>query len=69
MTFSLHTDKDGTFLQDEETGELKPLVPDAHERLTRIYRRCLDVEGPGLRESELRELVREIRNMACEGLK
>lgn len=68
MTLSLHTDKDGTFLCDGETGELKPLVVDAHQVLSAICSKCLEVEGGGLRESDLRQLIREIRNMACEGL-
>lgn len=68
-TLTIITDNDGTFLCDGETGELKPLVADAHQILTAICSKCLDVEGGGLRESELRAIIREIRNMAHEGLK
>jgi len=68
MTHTLHTDNDGTFLCDGETGELKPLVADAHEVLTSIYRKAQEAEAGGVRESELRAIIREIRNMAHEGM-
>ena len=63
------TDNDGTFLCDCETGELKPLVPNAYEVIKAIYSRALDAEAGGLRESDLRAVIREIRNMAHEGMK
>lgn len=66
---SLHTDKDGTFLLDGETGELKPLVLDAHEILTKINARTLDASAGGVRESELRAIVADIRNMTHDALK
>jgi hypothetical protein len=68
-THTIITDNDGTFLCDGETGELLPLVPNGYEVLKKIYDRTLEVEGSGLRESDLREIIREIRNMAHEGLK
>lgn len=68
MTYTLHTDSDGTFVQDED-GELFPLVPNAHEILTAIHRRAIDATAGGVRESELREILREIRNMTHEVLK
>jgi hypothetical protein len=69
MTITLHTDTDGTFLQDDETGELTPLVVNAHEILTKINQRALDASASGVRESHLREIVADIRNLAHEGLK
>ena len=69
MTFTLHTDQDGLFLLDGETGELKPLVVDAHEILTKINARTLDASAGGARESELRAIVADIRNMTHAGLK
>ena len=69
MTLTLHTDTDGTFLCDGETGELKKLVPDAYEILTRINSRALDAAAGGVRESELRAILADIRNLAHEGLK
>lgn len=63
------TDNDGTFLCDGETGELKPLVADAHEILTKINRRALDASAGGVRESELRAILTDIRNMAHDALK
>ena len=69
MTFTLITDKDGTFVQDDETGELTPLVVNAHEILTKINARALDASASGVRESHLREIVADIRNLAHEGLK
>mgnify|MGYP003393077951 FL=1 len=68
-TFTLHTDTDGTFLQDDETGELTPLVPKAHEILTKINRRALDSTACGVRESELRAILADIRTMTHEVLK
>ena len=68
MTFTLHTDTDGTFLQDED-GELFPLVPKAHEILKKINSRALDAAAGGVRESELRAILADIRNLAHEGLK
>lgn len=69
MTFTLHTDTDGTFLQDDETGELTPLVVKAHEILTKINARALDASAGGVRESELRAILVDIRNMAHDALK
>jgi len=67
--YTLHTDQDGVFLQDDETGELTPLVVKAHEILTKINARALDASAGGVRESHLREIVADIRNLAHEGLK
>ena len=69
MTFTLHTDTDGTFLQDDETGELTPLVPRAHEILTKINQRALDASASGVRESELRAILVDIRNMTHDALR
>ena len=63
------TDNDGTFLCDGETGELVPLVVDAHEVLTKINRRALDAAAAGVRESELRAILADIRNMTHDALK
>lgn len=68
-THTIITDNDGTFLCDGETGELKQLIPDAHEVLTNIYRKAQEAEAGGVRESGLRAIIREIRNMAHERLK
>lgn len=69
MTYTLHTDNEGLFLLDSETGELKPLIPDAHEILTAINRRTLDASAGGVRESELRAILADIRNMTHAALK
>jgi len=69
MTFTLITDKDGTFVQDDETGELTPLVVKAHEILTKINARALDASASGVRESELRAILVDIRNMTHDALK
>ena len=69
MTFTLHTDQDGLFLLDGETGELKPLVVDAHEILTKINARALDASAGGVRESELRAILVDIRNMTHDAIK
>lgn len=66
-THTIVTDSDGTFLCDEH-GELLPLVPNAHEKLTAIYRCAVQCEAAGLRESDLRAILRDVRNMAHEAL-
>lgn len=68
MTYTLHTDKDGTFLVDEN-GELLPLIPNAHSILKAIYERAFDADAGNERETGLRLAVQAIRNMAHEGLK
>ena len=68
LTYSLHTDTDGTFLQDD-AGELTPLVPRAYEILTKINQRALDASAGGVRESELRAILVDIRNMTHDALK
>jgi len=69
MTFTVITDTDGTFLQDDETGELTPLVVKAHEILTAIHRRSIDATAGGVRESELRAILADIRNMTHDAIK
>ena len=66
--YTLHTDADGVFLCDGD-GVLTPIVINAHEILTKINARTLDASAGGVRESELRAIVMDIRNMAHEGLK
>ena len=68
MTYALHTDQDGVFLLDED-GVLLPLVPKAAEVLQAIHRRTTDATASGVRESDLREILRDIRNMTHEVLK